>query len=166
MRPRWTDRRDIGSIRLVTNDLHMPRAVYELRKRVDAQTLEILPDAVTSDRIRVTHLWCSHDCGAMVDARSVRAQVEGNLVWSLSLVLFEELTAPQARPVQTQLADYPLPRITDMPRLDIDLVPSDRPPSGAGEAAIVAGAGAIYNALVAACGRQFAPLPVRFADLA
>lgn len=122
--------------------------------------------AITDDRIRVTRLWCSHDCGAMVDARSVRAQVEGNLVWSLSLVLFERLSAPEARAAQTGLADYPLPRITDMPVLDIDLVPSDKPPSGAGEAAIVAGAGAIYNALVAASGKQPTRLPVAPADLA
>ncbi|MBL0727734.1 xanthine dehydrogenase family protein molybdopterin-binding subunit [Piscinibacter sp. HJYY11] len=122
--------------------------------------------AVTAERIRVTRLWCSHDCGAMVDARSVRAQVEGNLVWSLSLVLFERLSAPDARAAQTGLADYPLPRITDMPTLDIDLVPSDKPPSGAGEAAIVAGAGALYNALVAASGKQPTRLPVTPADLA
>lgn len=121
---------------------------------------------ITPDRIRVTRLWCSHDCGAMVDPRSVRAQVEGNLVWSLSLVLFDHLSAPEARAAQTGLADYPLPRITDMPTFDIDLVPSDKPPSGAGEAAIVAGAGAIYNALVAASGKQPTRLPIAPADLA
>ncbi|MET0333587.1 MAG: molybdopterin cofactor-binding domain-containing protein [Rhizobacter sp.] len=121
---------------------------------------------ISAERIRVTKIWCSHDCGAMVDARSVRAQVEGNLVWSLSLVLFDELTAPEARAAQTGLADYPLPRITDVPVLDIDLVDSDRSPSGAGEAAIVAGAAAIYNALVAASGRQPKRLPVQPADLA
>lgn len=121
--------------------------------------------AITAERIRVTKLWCSHDCGAMVDARSVRAQVEGNLVWSLSLVLFDRLTAPEARAAQTAFADYPLPRITDMPVLDIDLVASDKPPSGAGEAAIVAGAGAIYNALVAASGKQPTRLPVTPTDL-
>jgi isoquinoline 1-oxidoreductase beta subunit len=121
--------------------------------------------AITADRIRVTKLWCSHDCGAMVDARSVRAQVEGNLVWSLSLVLFDHLTAPEGRAAQTAFADYPLPRITDMPVLDIDLVESGKPPSGAGEAAIVAGAGAIYNALVAASGKQPTRLPITPADL-
>ncbi|MBX3625215.1 MAG: molybdopterin-dependent oxidoreductase [Rhizobacter sp.] len=121
--------------------------------------------AITADRIRVTKLWCSHDCGAIVDARSVRAQVEGNLVWSLSLVLFDQLTAPEARAAQTAFADYPLPRITDMPMLDIDLVASDKPPSGAGEAAIVAGAGAVYNALVAASGKQPMRLPVMPTDL-
>ena len=30
---RWVGRRRLRSIRLVTNDLHMPRARYELRKR-------------------------------------------------------------------------------------------------------------------------------------
>lgn len=121
--------------------------------------------AITAERIRVTRLWCSHDCGAMVDARGVRAQVEGNLVWSMGLVLFDELTAPLARPAQTQLADYPLPRITDMPQLHLDLVSSDRAPTGAGETAIVAGAGAIYNAIVAATGQQPRRLPVRANDL-
>jgi isoquinoline 1-oxidoreductase beta subunit len=116
---------------------------------------------VSAERIRVTRLWCSHDCGAMVDARGVRAQVEGNLVWSLALVLSDELTAPQATPGQTRFAAYALPRITDMPALDIDLVPSTEEPSGAGETAIVAGAGAIYNAIAAATGVMPARLPVR-----
>ena len=117
--------------------------------------------SVTADRIRVTRLWCSHDCGAMVDARSVRAQVEGNLVWCLGLVLSDELSAPLATPEQTSLAQYALPRITDMPELHIDLVPSTDAPTGAGETAMVAGAGAIYNALATAMGRHPARLPVR-----
>jgi len=116
--------------------------------------------SVTADRIRVTRLWCSHDCGVMVDARSVQAQVEGNLVWCLGLVLSDELTAPQATPEQTSFAQYTLPRISDMPQLHIDLVASTETPTGAGETAIVAGAGAIYNALVAATGVRPQRLPV------
>lgn len=45
---RWAERRRIGRIRLVTNDLHMPRARYELRKRV-GDSLDIVADAVPSD---------------------------------------------------------------------------------------------------------------------
>lgn len=116
--------------------------------------------SVTADRIRVTRLWCSHDCGATVDARSVRAQVEGNLVWCLGLVLSDELTAPQATPEQTSFTQYTLPRISDMPKLHIDLVVSSEAPTGAGETAIVAGAGAIYNAVVAATGLRPQRLPV------
>ena len=45
---RWVERRRIGSIRLVTNDLHMPRARYELRKRV-GDDLQIVIDAVPTE---------------------------------------------------------------------------------------------------------------------
>ncbi|MBT9528361.1 MAG: xanthine dehydrogenase family protein molybdopterin-binding subunit, partial [Rhizobacter sp.] len=131
--------------------------VYK-EQSVAAAVAEVI---VTADRIRVTRVWCSHDCGAMVDARGVRAQVEGNLVWCLGLVLSDELTAPQATPEQTSFAQYALPRISDMPQLHIDLVPSTDAPTGAGETAIVAGAGAIYNAVVAATGIRPQRLPVR-----
>jgi uncharacterized SAM-binding protein YcdF (DUF218 family) len=45
---RWVQRRRIRSIRLVTNELHMPRARYELRKRV-GNRLTIVQDAVPSE---------------------------------------------------------------------------------------------------------------------
>ena len=44
----WVERRRIGSIRLVTNDLHMPRARHELRKRV-GDRLTIVADAVPTN---------------------------------------------------------------------------------------------------------------------
>ena len=113
------------------------------------------------DAIRVTSLWCSHDCGAMVDADGVRAQVEGNLVWSIGLVLGDDLPTAGGRVAVASFGDYALPRMAQMPRFDIDLVDSDQPPSGAGETAIVAGAGAIFNAITAAAGTRPARLPVR-----
>ncbi|MGZ8283983.1 MAG: YdcF family protein [Allosphingosinicella sp.] len=45
---RWVERRRVRSIRLVTNDLHMPRARYELRKRA-GEELTIVTDAVPSE---------------------------------------------------------------------------------------------------------------------
>jgi uncharacterized SAM-binding protein YcdF (DUF218 family) len=44
----WLSRRHYRSIRLVTNDLHMPRARYEIRKRV-ADDVMIVSDAVTTE---------------------------------------------------------------------------------------------------------------------
>jgi len=45
---RWVARRRVRSLRLVTNDLHMPRAEYELRKRL-GDDIQILSDAVPTD---------------------------------------------------------------------------------------------------------------------
>lgn len=45
---RWLERRRFRSIRLVTNDLHMPRAGYELRKRIGRDVV-VVTDAVPTD---------------------------------------------------------------------------------------------------------------------
>ncbi len=45
---RWLQRRRYRSIRLVTNDLHMPRARYELRKRIGPE-VTMVTDAVQTD---------------------------------------------------------------------------------------------------------------------
>ena len=42
---RWVERRRYRSIRLVTNDLHMIRARYEVRRRL-GQDIEVVADAV------------------------------------------------------------------------------------------------------------------------
>jgi uncharacterized SAM-binding protein YcdF (DUF218 family) len=45
---RWVGRYHFGSIRLVTNDLHMPRARYEIRKRLGSE-VNIVTDAVPTE---------------------------------------------------------------------------------------------------------------------
>lgn len=44
----WLARQRFRSIRLVTNDLHMPRARYEIRKRIGDE-IEIVADAVPTN---------------------------------------------------------------------------------------------------------------------
>lgn len=45
---RWVERHGIESFRLVTNQIHMPRARYEIDKRLPAG-VSVLPDGVPSD---------------------------------------------------------------------------------------------------------------------
>ncbi len=45
---RWMERRRYSSLRLVTNDLHMPRARYELGKRIGSD-ITIVVDAVPTE---------------------------------------------------------------------------------------------------------------------
>lgn len=116
--------------------------------------------------VEVTRLWCVHDCGFVVNPDQVRAQCEGNLVWSLGMVLFDELPTEDGRVVAETFADAPLPRLFDVPPITVALMRSERPPSGAGETAIVAGPGAIANAIRAATGRRPSRFPVRAESLA
>jgi isoquinoline 1-oxidoreductase subunit beta len=100
--------------------------------------------------IQLTKLWCSHDCGQVINPQAVEAQVQGNLVWSIGMILKERLDARQGTPEQLNFAQYSIPKMTDVPPMEIQLMASDAAPTGAGETAIVAGAGAIANALVRA----------------
>ena len=111
--------------------------------------------------VRLLQLWCTHDCGLVIDADMVRAQVEGNLVWCMGMVLHEELAADRAGLVQRSLAQYNMARIGDMPQLFIELITSTEPPTGAGETAMVSGAGAIANALCRAMAQAGLPMPTR-----
>ena len=117
-------------------------------------------------RVRITRLWCVHDCGLVINPDQVRAQCEGNLVWSLGMVLTDDLPAEGGRVTARTFADAPIPRITDCPPITVNLLHSNRPPQGAGETAMVAGPGAIANAIRAATGRRPLRFPVRAEDLA
>lgn len=116
-------------------------------------------------QVRVTAMWCAHDCGLVLQPDGVRAQTEGNLVWCLGMVLHEQLPVARSGIAAASFADYPLPRMGDVPPLHVHLVDSSAPPTGAGETAMVAGAGAIANALRDATGVRFGRMPVRSTDV-
>lgn len=116
---------------------------------------------VSDGTVRVTHLWCAQDSGLVINPDQVRAQIEGNLLWGLGMVLTEKLPIEGARVAAYTFADYPIPTMDAMPAIDIALLePSGIPPSGAGETAMVAVA-AISNAIAAATGRRVLTLPYR-----
>jgi isoquinoline 1-oxidoreductase subunit beta len=100
--------------------------------------------------IRVSKLWCTHDCGRMVDAQGVLAQVQGNLVWTIGMVLTEYMEAPRGTSIALNFSGYSIPKIADIPPMEVELIESSEAPTGAGETAMVAGAGAIANAVVRA----------------
>jgi isoquinoline 1-oxidoreductase subunit beta len=100
--------------------------------------------------IRVSKLWCTHDCGRMVDAQGVLAQVQGNLVWTIGMVLTEYMEAPRGTSTALNFSNYAIPKIADIPPMEVELLESSEAPTGAGETAMVAGAGAIANAVVRA----------------
>jgi CO/xanthine dehydrogenase Mo-binding subunit len=116
--------------------------------------------------VRVTRLWCVHDCGLVINPDQVRAQCEGNLVWALGMVLTDDLPVAGGRVTAETFADAPIPRMPDVPAITVDLIRRDLPPAGAGETAIVAGPGAIANAVRAATGHRPVRFPIRPEDLA
>jgi CO/xanthine dehydrogenase Mo-binding subunit len=113
-----------------------------------------------SGAIRVLKVACVHDCGLMINPDAVRAQVEGNILQTLSRTLHEETTFDRSRVTSVDWASYPLMRFPEVPRLAIELVQRvDQPPLGAGEAASAPVPAALANAVFDATGVSLRTVP-------
>jgi nicotinate dehydrogenase subunit B len=110
--------------------------------------------------IRVRRVGCAHDCGLVINPDGVRAQIEGNILQTLSRALHEEVKFDRARVTSVDFATYPLLRFPEVPQIAIDLVirPKD-PPLGAGEAAASPVAAALANAVFDAAGVRLRTVP-------
>jgi CO/xanthine dehydrogenase Mo-binding subunit len=113
-----------------------------------------------SGEVRVTRVACAHDCGLMINPDAVRAQVEGNILQTLSRTLHEQTTFDHSRVTSVDWASYPLLRFPEVPPLAIDLVQRlDQPPLGAGEAAASPVPAALANAIFDATGVRVRDVP-------
>jgi isoquinoline 1-oxidoreductase beta subunit len=100
------------------------------------------------------------DCGVAVHPDRVRSQMEGAVVFGISLTRFGSITAKAGRIEQSNFHDYPIARMSDCPRdIRIHLLESDAAPAGVGEAGLPPVAPALGNALFAATGRRARELP-------
>ena len=61
---------------------------------------------------------------------------------------------------QSDLHDYPLLRMDEMPRVEVYIVDSDEPPSGVGEPGLPPIAPALANAIFAATEKRIRTLPI------
>ncbi len=113
-----------------------------------------------SGEIRVLRVACVHDCGLMINPDGVRAQIEGNILQTLSRTLHEETTFDRSRVTSVDWGGYPLLRYPEVPKLDIELVQRlDQPPLGAGEAAAAPVPAALANAIFDATGVHLRTVP-------
>jgi nicotinate dehydrogenase subunit B len=113
-----------------------------------------------SGRIAVERVVCAQDCGQIINPDGVRAQLEGNILQTLSRVLMEEVMFDRSRVVSVDWSSYPILRFSDAPELVFDLV--DRPtepPLGAGEAACTTVGAALANAVFDAAGVRLRTIP-------
>ena len=64
------------------------------------------------------------------------------------------------RRVLTSYDDFPIPRMRDMPRTDVFVMPSGDSPGGIGEAGVPLVAPALANAVYALTGKRIRSLPL------
>ncbi len=132
-------------------------AVHESFGSWVAQVAEV---SVTGSVVRVHRVVCAVDCGTVVNPDTVRAQMEGGIVYGLTAALKGRISIQGGKVKQTNFHDYPMLRMSEMPVIDVHIVPSALDPGGVGEPATPPIAPAVANAVFAATGRRIRSLPI------
>jgi isoquinoline 1-oxidoreductase beta subunit len=138
-------------------------AVHESFGSIIAHVAEVSVSEV--GRVRVHRVTCAVDCGPVVNPDSVKAQMEGGVVFGLSAALFGEITFEKGRVQQSNFHDYQMLRMHEMPEVEVHIIPSTERMGGVGEPGVPPVAPALANALFAATGKRIRRLPIRPEDL-
>ena len=125
-----------------------------------AQVAEV---SVVDGAIRVHKVLCVVDCGLAVNPDVVRAQMEGSVVYGLSAALHGNLEVENGAIRESNFHDYPILRMHESPAVEVTIVDSDEPPTGAGEPGVPPVAPAVANAVFAAIGQRLTSLPLKLA---
>ena len=113
-----------------------------------------------SGQIGVKQVWCSHDCGQLINPDGARNQIEGGIVQTISRTLLEELQFDRGHFTSLDWASYPILRFPDVPKIHISLINRPELPSwGAGEMAPTVVPSAISNAVFDATGLRLRSVP-------
>lgn len=117
--------------------------------------------ALTEQRdMKIVRCVCAVDVGEVVNPLGVEAQIMGGTIDGLSTALNLQITLKDGRIEQSNFPDYPLMRMAEAPDVEVHVLQSGFPPSGAGEMGIPTAAPALTNAIFAACGVRIRRLPI------
>lgn len=134
-------------------------ALYYAHGGWAAQIAEV--SVASGSKILVHQVWCAMDCGFPINPDTVLAQIEGGIAFGLGTALKDEITIENGHAAQHGFRDYPLLTIAEMPKVEVYLMPSCEPPTGAGEAGVPPIAPAVANAVFALTGKRLRSLPLR-----
>ena len=124
---------------------------------------EVAEVSVVRGEVKVHRVVAAVDCGPYVNPDTIEAQVEGAIVYGLTVALKGEITVAGGRVEQANFDAYPMMRIDDMPKVEIVLIESDAPMGGIGEPGLPPAAPAVCNAIFALTGTRVRQLPIRLA---
>lgn len=110
-------------------------------------------------KLKIDHVWAVMDCGWYVNPDIVKAQVEGAIVMGLGAATIHEITFKDGLVEQRNFYDYKMPRITDIPPIDVFIMENDENAGGVGEPGLPAFAPALTNAIFDLTGKRIRKLP-------
>ncbi|WP_375410750.1 molybdopterin cofactor-binding domain-containing protein [uncultured Methylobacterium sp.] len=111
-------------------------------------------------KVKVNRIVAAVDVGVAVNPDIIRAQVEGAVGFALSSVLRNRITLKDGVVQERNYDSYEPTRMSEMPVVEVHIMPSTAAPTGIGEPGVPVIAPAISNAIFAATGQRLRSLPL------
>ena len=127
-----------------------------------AQVAEL---SIVDNQIKVHKVFCSVDCGQTVNPMTIRAQIQGSIIFGMGATLNSEMTVKNGRVNESNFDDYPVVRFDESPQIKVFILKNNEKPGGVGEPGLPPIAPAIANAVFAASGKRIRKLPILSKDL-
>jgi isoquinoline 1-oxidoreductase subunit beta len=125
-----------------------------------AEVAEVSVDRA-SGRIRVHHVWAAADPGTAIQPKHLVQQLETGIIWGMSAGLREHVTIKEGVVQQSNFHDYSVPRMDEIPEIEIQIVQGAfGQSSGAGQIGVAPMAPAIANAVYRLTGVRLRTMPM------
>ena len=108
----------------------------------------------------IDRFYSAIDCGTYINPDTVKAQVQGGIIFGLTAALYGEITWGNGAVEQYNFPQYEMVRLNIAPTVDVHIVENDEYPGGVGEPGTPPAAPALVNALFAATGTRERALPL------
>lgn len=133
-------------------------AVHESFKSYVAQVAEVR--LMNDGTLKVERVVCAIDCGIAVNPDVVAAQMEGGIGYGLGAAIKGAITLKDGAVEQTNFDGYDVLRMSEMPKVEVYIVPSAEAPSGVGEPGTPVILPAVANAMLSGTGVRTTVLPM------
>jgi xanthine dehydrogenase YagR molybdenum-binding subunit len=116
--------RPLGALQIVGRGSRGPNPPGVAIVTVGAQFAEVEVD-VDTGVVRVVRIVAVHDAGRIINPALAESQLHGGIIQGLGYALFEERQIDRARgvPLNTNLHDYRIPTMADIPAIDASFLP-------------------------------------------
>ncbi len=119
----------------------------------------------STGKLKIDHVWAVMDCGWYVNPDIIRAQVEGSIIMALGAATTHEITFKDGLVEQHNFYAYKMPRINDVPPIEVHIMENDGDATGVGEPGLPPFTAALTNAIFDLTGKRIRKLPFDMASV-
>ncbi len=132
-------------------------AITECFKSIVGEAVKVSKNA--EGKVKIDKAIAVMDCGWYVNPDIIRAQVEGSIIMAYGAAAVHATNFQDGKAVETNFHQYRMPRISDIPEIEVHIMENEEKPGGVGEPSLPPFAPALCNAIFDLTGKRIRKLP-------